>query len=83
MQSDIQARLIFMLASILAGWGVHHLPIDQHSADVVATAVVSAGVGWATKFYTDWNKKTVPLDAVVTPAKVELKPERPTKIGSA
>lgn len=79
---DIQTRIIAALASVLAGWVVQHLGIDQNSANIVSTAIISGGVGWATKFYTDWGKKTVPADAVVTPAKVQLPPDpKPPAVG--
>lgn len=78
MFTDVQVRIIAAIASILAGWAVQHLGIDQHTADVVSTAIVSGGVGWATKFITDWGTKKVPADAVVVPAKVVLPPTPPT-----
>ena len=84
MLTDIQARIIAAIAAVIAGWAAQHLGIDQQTANVVSTAIVSGGIGWATKFYTDWNKKTVPQDAVVVPAnaiiipaKVLLPPEPP------
>ncbi len=80
MFTDLQQRFIVMVSSWLAGiiikyFGIYGL--DQHTADVVAQAVTTGGTGWAIKFYTDWNKKTVPVDAVVVPAKVVLPPTNP------
>jgi len=85
MMNDLWIRFSAMLISVLSGWLVQHfghLGIDQNTANVVSAAIVAGGCGWATKFYTDWNKKTVPVDAVVTPAKVELpQPKPPQNVG--
>lgn len=70
MQTDMQLRIVAAIASILAGWLAQHLGIDSQSANIVSTAVISGGIGWATKFYTDWNTKTVPVNAVVIPTRV-------------
>lgn len=80
MFSDIQLRVVAAIASVVAAFLVQHLGqfgLDQHTADIVSTALVSGGIGWATKFATDWNKKSVPVDAIVTPAKVQLQPKPP------
>lgn len=70
--NDIQLRVIALIASGLAGWGAQHLGIDQHSADIVSTAIVTGCIGWVTKFITEWR----------TPSSTALPPPPPaSKVG--
>lgn len=70
--TTITQRFVTAIAGILAALLVQKLSIDQHTADIISTALASGAIGWATKHFSDWGNRSGGLSNLITPGGIRM-----------